>query len=83
MPQGAALEWWTAGPVEWALRGEYGRVARHALGTVYEAAAPGARVLFAYNPSDPYIDQTDVDEAAQARASSGADAHRLALPHVR
>jgi len=69
--QGAMLEWWTSGPIEWALRGEYGRVARHALGTVYEGAAAGARVIFAFNPADPYIDHADVDEAAQIARDVG------------
>mmetsp|Transcript_27114 Transcript_27114/g.65477 ORF Transcript_27114/g.65477 Transcript_27114/m.65477 type:complete len:331 (+) Transcript_27114:126-1118(+) len=56
---------WTSGPAAWALNGDYGRVARHALSTLYQGAVDGARVLFVYNPDDPYIDCIDVDDAAQ------------------
>ena len=66
--QGAPLEHWTRGPVGWALKGDYTRVARHALGTIYEGAEAGARVIFVANPEDPYIDTTDVEEAAQVAA---------------
>lgn len=77
--QGEALDSWTAGPVQWALDGEYSRVARHALGTVYQGASKGARVLFAFNPDDPYIDTRDVDEAAQVAREVGL---RVETAHV-
>ena len=67
--QGAPLEHWTQGPVGWALKGDYTRVARHALGTIYQAAERGARVMFVANPDDPYIDTSDVEEAAQVPPS--------------
>ena len=46
--QGDELNRWTDGPVQWALDGDYDRVSRHALGTIYEGAArcKGSELIF-------------------------------------
>jgi len=70
--QGKDLDEWTSGPVDWAVRNDYGRVAKHAMGSVLEGAAEDARLVFMYNPDDPYLDVADVREAANLAASVGA-----------
>lgn len=90
-PQDAWLEQWTGGPVSWALSGDWERVARHAIGTVFAgfahadvAGAGGAagagggarhahnpRLVLLHNPSDPFLDVTDVDLTARLARDVG------------
>jgi len=71
--QGEELNRWASGPVEWGLSGDYDRVAKHALGTIYEGAAQcdGAEIIFLYNPNDPFLDPADVSDAAQLAREVG------------
>lgn len=73
-PQGEALSAWQEGPVQWGLAGDYDRVARHALGTVFAACArhDGFRSLeLLYNPEDPFLDMDGVREAASEAQACG------------
>jgi len=71
--QDAKLDRWQRGPVKWALRGDYDRVSRHALGTIYDTAAQGSgsEIIFLYNPDDPFISETDVSAAADLARTVG------------
>jgi hypothetical protein len=71
--QGDALEKWTEGPVRWALDNDYDRVAVHALGTLYEAAAAvrGSRLLFLHNLDDPFVDVDEIQMAAELAEGAG------------
>jgi hypothetical protein len=73
-PQGEVLSTFQAGPVSWGLAGDYDRIARHALGTVYRACAghAGFRSLeLLYNPDDPFLDPDAVRYAASEAAACG------------
>ena len=79
--QGCELNQWAGaeGPVAWALAGDYDRVARHALGTIYEGAAQckDSNLIFMYNPKDPYLDAKDVQLSASLAHEVGLPVHEV------
>ena len=67
------LNEWQSGPVSWGLAGDFDRVSRHALGTIFEGAVAceAADMHFVYNPDDPFIDPKDVGHAADLARQCG------------
>ena len=90
-PQGDALDAWVggAGPAAWGWSGDFSRVSRHALGTVFEGATrcseSGAKVHFLYNPDDEFMDVGDVEMAAELAAECGLSVHltRVGVDHIK
>jgi hypothetical protein len=86
---------WCEGPIMWGLRGDFERVSRHALGTVFEIAARGptgqgptgqaANIEFVYNPDDPFMRVEDIREAAALAAKCGLPVREtyVAVDHIK
>ena len=83
----AALEVWQSGPVRWGLDGDFDRVSRHALGTIFEGATAcdASDMHFVYNPDDPFIDPSDVRYAAELGRACGLEVREthVAVDHVK
>lgn len=90
-PQGDELNTWvgTDGPAAWGFAGDFPRVSRHALGTVFEGATrcgeSGAEVHFLYNPDDEFMDVGDVEMAAELATQCGLSVHRtrVGVDHIK
>lgn len=83
------IDQWMSGPVSWALSGDYPRISRHALGTIFQGMQSREqyepRVIFAYNPSDPFISVDDVKAAAGLARTVGLPVVEATneAPHVK